>query len=78
MTTCTIPRATTGPCGKPAVLTFKSRRDGRLFHECVEHAQHGQHLLTCELPLPLCQICGSEFGLTFTPPETPHPYGGTW
>ena len=70
--TCTIPLFPhrLGVCGQPAVLTFKSSRDGRLFHECVEHAQHGEHLLTCDKPLPLCQICGPEFGLT--PIETFH------
>ena len=61
MTTCTIHLAT-GDCGKPAVTTFKTRR-GQLFHECLEHAAYGQHLVTCTLPLPLCAVCAGEFGL---------------
>lgn len=74
--TCTITKAE-GLCGAPAVTTFKSSR-GQLFHECVDHAVHGQHLLTCEKPLALCTICGGEFGLVKAPPETPHPFGGQW
>lgn len=64
--TCTITTGSdTGMCGEPAVVTFKSSR-GKEFHECVEHAAYGQHVLTCDKPLPLCSICGGEFGLTPT------------
>jgi hypothetical protein len=38
--TCTIvTTATGGVCGKPAVVSWKSRSTGRTFGECAEHAQ---------------------------------------
>lgn len=65
MTTCTIQTAVDGKCGQPAVVTFKSSR-GKLFHECVEHAPYGSHVLTCTLPLPLCGVCSGQFQLSPT------------
>lgn len=71
--TCTVHTAVGGECAAPAVTTFKNSR-GQEFHECVEHAPYGAHLLTCDKPLPLCQICGPEFGLS--PTMTTHCDGG--
>lgn len=62
---CTITISATEVCGMPPVTTFKNSR-GKLFHECVGHSPYGKHVLTCELPLPLCGVCSGQFQLSPT------------
>lgn len=42
--TCTVVVAHDARCGKPAVTSFTSKRDGRVFAECAEHAAPGATL----------------------------------